>query len=83
MGGRIGKKIGRVEEVGLDKGELTWEEFLRVQVSFDVLKPMLRGTEFSMGDGESCWVRFSYERLPNFYYLCGCLGCGDKECGLR
>lgn len=47
------------------------------------LKPLLRGTRFSMGDDVSCWVRFSYERLSSFYYLCVCLGHGDKEYGLR
>ncbi|XP_035543083.1 uncharacterized protein LOC118346304 [Juglans regia] len=83
VGERIGKKIGKVEEVDLAKGEVAWGEFLQVRITLDVMKPLLRGTKFTMGNGESCWVRFSYERLPNFCYLCGCLGHGDRECGLR
>lgn len=80
--GRFGKKIGRVEQVDLDKGELAWEEFLRVRATLDVPKPLLRGTKFSMWNDESCWVRFSYERLPNFCFWSDCLGHGDMECGL-
>lgn len=82
MRGHICWKIGDVVKVDLDKGELAWGEFLQVRVTLDVRKPLLRGTKFFMGDGESCWVRFSYERLPNFCYFYGYLGHGDKDCGL-
>lgn len=36
-----------------------------------------------MGDGNTVWVRFSYERLPNFCYRCGYLRHDDKECGSK
>ncbi|XP_042988686.1 uncharacterized protein LOC122316216 [Carya illinoinensis] len=80
VGHRIGAKIGRVLEVDLDSGELAWGDFLRVRVSLDIRKPLLRGTRFSMGFEDSCWVRFSYERLSTFCFYCGCLGHGDREC---
>lgn len=79
----MGKKIGLVEEVDLEKGELAWGEFLCIRVTLDILKPLLRGTKFSMWDRDSFWVRFSYERLPNFCYWCSWLGHRDRECGLR
>lgn len=62
VGDRIGKKIGCVVNVDLDKGELAWGEFLHIRVTLDVLKPSLKGTKFFMGDGESCWVRFLLPR---------------------
>lgn len=83
VGTMIGKKIGRVEEVDVEKGELALGEFMRVRVVIDVTKLLVRGTKLSTGDGDSMWVRFSYERLPNFCYHCGYLGHGDKECGSR
>ncbi len=33
-----------------------------------------------MGKGNSGWVSFKYERLPNFCYQCGLLTHGDKDC---
>lgn len=50
VGKRVGTKIGRVEDVDLDEGELAWREFMQVQVTLDVTKPLLQGTKFAKGE---------------------------------
>lgn len=70
IGNLIGRKIGRVEEVDLEKGEMAWGEYMRVCVCIDVTKPLLRGKKINIGSAEPIWVRFSYKSLPNFCYCC-------------
>lgn len=70
VGRLLGEKIGIMEEVDVDEGEIAWGELLRVQVNLLVSKPLLRGLKFSIGDGESIWVCFFYERHPNCCYWC-------------
>lgn len=36
--------------------------------------------KFSFGERDPIWLRFKYERLPNFCYYCGCLGHLEREC---
>lgn len=40
----------------------------------------MRGKRVTIEEGESRWINFRYERLPNFCYSCGMLSHGIKEC---
>lgn len=40
----------------------------------------MRGKQVTIEGGESRWINFRYERLPNFCYSCGLLSHGIKEC---
>lgn len=53
VGKFIGNEIGRVEEIDLEEGEMAWGECMRVRVAIDIMKPLLRGTKLSMGEGDS------------------------------
>ncbi|KAF5463103.1 hypothetical protein F2P56_019045 [Juglans regia] len=83
VGKKLGERLGSVEEVDLEKGEVEWGEYLRVRVTFNVTKPLLRGAKLSIGGGESVWIRFFYEHLPNFCHWCGRIGHTDKDCAFR
>ncbi|KAF5451933.1 hypothetical protein F2P56_026987 [Juglans regia] len=80
MGHIVGKEVGSVVEVDLEKDALAWGEYLRIRVKLDVTKPLLRGKKVCVGSSNPFWVRFSYEPLPNFRYICGTLGHNHKEC---
>ncbi|KAF5464529.1 hypothetical protein F2P56_014601 [Juglans regia] len=80
VGRLLGSKMGTVEEVDVEAGDMKWGQFLRVRVLLPVDKPLLRGSKFTIGGREPVWVSFSYERLPIFCYRCGCLGHSEREC---
>ena len=42
--------------------------FFRVRVNIDISLPLCRGRVITLENGEKAWVRFQYERLPNFCY---------------
>lgn len=54
--------------------------FLRVQVSIDITKPLSRGRKVEFNNGDVSWASFKYERLPNLCYWCGRLTHQDQEC---
>ncbi|KAL0444689.1 UNVERIFIED_CONTAM: hypothetical protein Slati_2191600 [Sesamum latifolium] len=49
----------------------------------NVTKPLKRALKLRSLTGEELLVRFTYERLPNICYLCGCLGHIDRYCEVR
>lgn len=50
-----------------------------MKVSIDFSKPLPRGRKLKY-EGVSNWISFQYERLPKFYYHCGIISHGTKEC---
>ncbi|XP_042974654.1 uncharacterized protein At4g02000-like [Carya illinoinensis] len=80
IGKLVGSALGEVLEVDLDKGEMELEEYMRVRVMLDISKPFLRWKRLNVGKGASCWVNFSYERLPDLCFFCGVLGHTLKDC---
>ena len=76
----IGSKLGEVLEVDVPESGVHWGKCLRVRIRIDVTKRLLRGKRVSIEGGESRWVNFKYERLPNFCYSCGLLSHSLKEC---
>ena len=79
-GMEIGAKIGTVLDTDVPEKGVQWGKCLRVRVQFDATRKLVRGKRVSIEGGESRWVFFKYERLPNFCYRCGKLDHGEKEC---
>ncbi|KAJ1400865.1 Zinc finger, CCHC-type [Sesbania bispinosa] len=79
MGFKIGACMGEVKESDVyetkEKGT-----FIKIQVIFNVNKPLKSGINVgSMKDGIS-WADFQYERLPQFCYICGKVGHDEDGC---
>ena len=51
-----------------------------MRIRIDVTKRLTRGKRVSIEGGESRWINFKYERLPNFCYSCGLLSHSLKDC---
>ena len=76
----IGSKLGEVLEVDVPDSGVHWGKCLRVRIRIDVTNRLMKGKRVSIEGGESQWVNFKYERLPNFCYSCGLLSHGLKDC---
>ena len=59
---------GEVISGSSDAEEFEGGNFMRVQVSIDITKPLSRGRKVEFSNGEVSWVSFKYEHLPNLCY---------------
>lgn len=77
----IEKAVGVVVQVAnLEDDGSGGGEFLRVQVTTDISKPLPRCTKLRSEGKQLGLVGIKYERLPNFYYCCGHVTHGGREC---
>ena len=65
-GMEIGMKIGMVLDVDVPEKGVQLGKFLQVRIHFDATKKLIRGKRVTIEGGESRWVFFKYEQLPNF-----------------
>ncbi|KAL0326209.1 UNVERIFIED_CONTAM: hypothetical protein Sradi_5190200 [Sesamum radiatum] len=79
----IGNYLGRFVEVDMDTAGHVWGSHIRIRISIDITKPLKRVLKLRTTLGDEQLLSFAYERLPNFCYLCGCLGHLSKFCELR
>ncbi|KAL0458749.1 UNVERIFIED_CONTAM: hypothetical protein Slati_0502100 [Sesamum latifolium] len=79
----IGNRLGKFKEVDLDQNREVWGTSVRIRVALDISKPLKRALKIHMVLGDDHFISFTYERLPNFYYLCGCLGHLSRQCELQ
>ncbi|KAL0411404.1 UNVERIFIED_CONTAM: hypothetical protein Slati_3730100 [Sesamum latifolium] len=79
----IGGRIGRLQDSDQDNSAQSWGSYMRIQVALDVSKPLPRALKLRTVLGDEQLVFFTYERLPNFCYLCGRIGHISRWCEVR
>ncbi|XP_012858989.1 PREDICTED: uncharacterized protein LOC105978120 [Erythranthe guttata] len=79
---QICSKIGELVEIIKPK-PAAYVPYMRVKIRIDVTKSLKRGMNLHNPDGTKNWAAFSYERLPNFCFLCGVVGHGENRCPAR
>ncbi|KAL0462160.1 UNVERIFIED_CONTAM: hypothetical protein Slati_0103600 [Sesamum latifolium] len=79
----IGTKISRISDSEQNKGILSWGSYMRIRVAIDVSKPLPRALKLHTVMGDEQLVSFTFERLPNFCYLCGKIDHIVKWCETR
>ncbi|KAF4382133.1 hypothetical protein G4B88_009423 [Cannabis sativa] len=71
LGGLVGKVVS--VELEEDKPGL-WDEFLTVQVDFDLNNPLVSGFFLDLAAGVKKWIQVKYDKIGIFCYFCGRLG---------
>ncbi|KAK4434561.1 hypothetical protein Salat_0618900 [Sesamum alatum] len=79
----IGAHLGAWFDEDNIESHITWLESVRIRVNINVSIPLKRALTLHSEHGATVMVRFSYECLPNFCYLCGKLGYIGQFCDLR
>uniref|UniRef100_A0ACD5YIE3 Uncharacterized protein n=1 Tax=Avena sativa TaxID=4498 RepID=A0ACD5YIE3_AVESA len=80
-GEELGARLGKVESVETDSQGRAWGDYLRVRVTVDITKPLLRCvTVYSKKYKELDTYEVVYERLPHYCFSCGLLGHSSMEC---
>ncbi|CAL9014414.1 unnamed protein product [Prunus brigantina] len=77
---KIGSLLGQVAEVDHADGEDCIGRFARVRIQFDVTQPLMRGAFVEFPEVGSVWISFLYEFLPEYCFICGCLGHPSRIC---
>ncbi|KAL6293267.1 hypothetical protein ACE6H2_001409 [Prunus campanulata] len=77
---KIGSLLGQVAEVDHADGEDCVGRFVRVRIQFDVTQPLMWGAFVEFPEVGSVWIGFLYEFLPEYYFICGCLGHPSRVC---
>ncbi|KAM0918831.1 hypothetical protein ACQ4PT_008576 [Festuca glaucescens] len=80
-GEELGAKLGKVESVETASQGRAWGNAIRVRVTVDITKPLLRWvTSYSKKYKEYDTMDVVYERLPLYCFSCGLLGHSSMEC---
>lgn len=62
--------IGEVKVVAFDPSKPITQPFIRVQVRFNVAKPLRMAKVLNMGEGKTHTIHFDYEKLQKRCYTC-------------
>lgn len=80
-GEAIASLLGKLDFSGMKAYDTsTFKDYLRLRVIIDITKPLKKGFFLKRKEKEDLWVRFKYERLSDFCYVCGLIGHGLNDC---
>lgn len=72
--------IGSFLKIDKSLEENKVKSYLLVQVNVDTTKALKTSAFIKNDDGSMRWLAFKYERLSDFYFVCGRLGHVDAGC---
>ncbi|CAA0823537.1 Unknown protein [Striga hermonthica] len=82
VGIKLGSVFKQVKDVSVPQGGNLAGKCLRLLVTLDVNKPLLRCTHIQLEE-KKILVQFKYERLVSLCFYCGHLGHLDRNCDKR
>ncbi|WJX72347.1 hypothetical protein P8452_56235 [Trifolium repens] len=84
---KVGKGLAHYigEFVEYDKNNNTsfWRKYMRVKVRVDVRSPLKTEKKIKLNGGMGGVVKFKYEKLGLFCFVCGILGHAENKCEVR
>jgi 14-3-3 protein epsilon len=83
VGSQLGSYIGFLMEYDKNNNSCFWREYMRLRIKMDVRVPLKKGTRVKDRNGNWCTVRFKYEKLGIFCFVCGIMGHAENRCETR
>jgi hypothetical protein len=87
MAEKVGKKlanyIGSFVEYDKNNNTSIWRQYMRLRVRVDVRQPLKKESKVKNQGGEWCIIKFKYERLGVFCFVCGIMGHAENKCEVR
>jgi hypothetical protein len=83
VGNKLANYIGAFMEYDKNNQTSFWRQYMRVRVKVDVRLPLKK--EAKVKDREGNWgtVKFKYEKLGVFCFVCGIMGHAENKCVVR
>ncbi|GAU45339.1 hypothetical protein TSUD_84560 [Trifolium subterraneum] len=83
VGSTLGNYIGSLVEYDKNNNSSFWRQYMRLRVKLDVRLPLKKDTRVKDRNGNWCPVKFKYERLGIFCFVCGIMGHSENRCETR
>jgi hypothetical protein len=83
IGTKLANYIGAFVEYDKNNNTSFWRQFMRVRVRIDVRVPLKKDTKVMNKQGGWCTVKFKYEKLGIFCFVCGLMGHAENKCLVR
>jgi 14-3-3 protein epsilon len=83
VGVRLANYIGSFLEYDKNNNSSFWRQYMRIRVKVDVRVPLKKEAKVMNKVGEWCSVKFKYEKLGVFCFVCGIMGHGENKCEVR
>jgi 14-3-3 protein epsilon len=83
IGIQLANYIGSFVEYDKNNNSSFWRQFMRLQVRIDVRLPLKKDTKVKDKEGKWCTVKFKYEKLGIFCFVCGVMGHAENKCEVR
>jgi 14-3-3 protein epsilon len=74
--------IGKFVEYDKNNNSSFWRQYMRIRVQIDVRSPLKKNTKVKNREGEWCIVKFKYEKLGIFCFVCGIMGHAENKCAV-
>jgi hypothetical protein len=75
--------IGNFMEYDKNNNSCFWRQYMRLRVRIDVRQPLKKETKVKNREGKWCTVKFKYEKLGIFCFVCGVMGHTENKCEVR
>lgn len=76
----LGNHIGSFLQFDPKSISSAWMDYMRISVKLDVRIPLKKGKKnIILPNGSSSKVKYTFERLPSFCFVCGLLGQSYRE----
>ncbi|PNX81632.1 endonuclease/exonuclease/phosphatase family protein, partial [Trifolium pratense] len=83
VGSSLGNYLGSLLEYDRNNNSSFWRQYMRLRVRIDVRLPLKKDSRVKDRNGEWCMVKFKYEKLGIFCFVCGIMGHTESKCEIR